>query len=79
MGWEAVVIQPAAIAADQTGIAAPVVSPAVNRYRRPYEGTDNAREKMQDYINWELQLVQQIGTDGVSRFRVVCPQAPQAG
>jgi rhodanese-related sulfurtransferase len=56
-----------------------LVSPAIDRYQRPYEGTDNAREKMQDYINWELQLVQQIETDGVSRFRVVCPEPPQAG
>ena len=75
MGWDAVAIQPEAIAADQTGMAVPLASPGANRYRRPYEGTDNPREKMQAYIDWELQLVQQIEADGVSRFRVVCPDA----
>ena len=51
------------------------VSPPIDRYKRPYEGTDNPRETMQGYINWELQLVQQLETDAISRFRVVCPEA----
>ena len=49
------------------------VSPAIDRYRRPYEGTDNSRDAMQAYIDWELQLVAQLAVDGVSRFRVVTP------
>lgn len=40
-------------------------------YKRPYEGTDNAREAMQAYIDWELQLVAQLANDGVSNFHVV--------
>jgi rhodanese-related sulfurtransferase len=40
-------------------------------YKRPYEGTDNARGAMQAYIDWELQLVAQLANDGVSNFRVV--------
>jgi rhodanese-related sulfurtransferase len=40
-------------------------------YKRPYEGTDNARAAMQAYIDWELQLVAQLANDGVSNFRVV--------
>jgi hypothetical protein len=40
-------------------------------YKRPYEGTDNARAAMQAYIDWELQLVAQLANDGVSRFHVV--------
>ncbi len=40
-------------------------------YKRPYEGTDNAREAMQGYIDWELQLVAQLANDGVANFHVV--------
>jgi len=40
-------------------------------YKRPYEGTDNARAAMQAYIDWELQLVAQLANDGVSNFHVV--------
>ena len=47
------------------------VSPAIDRYKRPYEGTDNAREAMHGYIDWELQLVAQMAVDGISRFQVV--------
>jgi rhodanese-related sulfurtransferase len=50
------------------------VSPPIDRYQRPYEGTENPRETMQGYINWELQLVQQMESDGISRFRVVSPE-----
>jgi rhodanese-related sulfurtransferase len=46
------------------------VSPAVDLYKRPYEGTDNPSEAMQRYIEWELQLVAQLANDGVSRFHV---------
>jgi rhodanese-related sulfurtransferase len=51
------------------------VSPPIDHYTRPYEGTDTPRETMQGYIDWELQLVQQMQTDGISRFRVVSPEA----
>ena len=47
------------------------LSPAEDVYKRPYEGTDNAREAMQAYIDWELQLVAQLANDGVSNFHVV--------
>ncbi|MEO9337803.1 rhodanese-like domain-containing protein [Mesorhizobium sp. SB112] len=40
-------------------------------YKRPYEGTDNARANMQGYIDWELQLVAQLANDGIASFRVV--------
>ncbi|SMO96742.1 rhodanese-like domain-containing protein [Paracoccus laeviglucosivorans] len=46
-------------------------SQPIDAYKRPYEGTDNAREKMQAYIDWELGLVAQLANDGVSRFHVV--------
>jgi rhodanese-related sulfurtransferase len=40
-------------------------------YKRPYEGTDNASDAMQAYIDWELQLVAQLANDSVSNFHVV--------
>jgi rhodanese-related sulfurtransferase len=40
-------------------------------YKRPYEGTDNAADAMQAYIDWELQLVAQLANDSVSNFHVV--------
>jgi rhodanese-related sulfurtransferase len=49
------------------------ISPPIDRYKRPYEGTDNARDAMQGYIDWELRLVAQLAADGISRFRVVTP------
>lgn len=42
----------------------------VDAYKRPYEGTDNAHENMQGYIDWELKLVAQLANDGIARFRV---------
>jgi hypothetical protein len=48
-----------------------LASPAIDRYRRPYEGTQNAREAMQAYLDWEFGLVAQLGRDGTHRFRVL--------
>jgi len=48
-----------------------LASPRIDRYRRPYEGTDNAREAMQAYLDWEFGLVEQLGRDGTHGFRVI--------
>ncbi len=45
--------------------------PRSDRYRRPYEGTDNPREAMQGYLDWEFGLVEQLGRDGTHGFRVI--------
>jgi rhodanese-related sulfurtransferase len=45
--------------------------PRSDRYRRPYEGTDNPREAMQGYLDWEFGLVEQLGRDGTHGFRVL--------
>ncbi|SER05590.1 Rhodanese-related sulfurtransferase [Azotobacter beijerinckii] len=42
--------------------------PRSDRYRRPYEGTDNPREAMQAYLDWEFGLVEQLGRDGTHGF-----------
>ncbi len=48
-----------------------LVSERIDRYRRPYEGTDNAREAMQGYLDWEFGLVEQLGRDGTHGFQVI--------
>jgi rhodanese-related sulfurtransferase len=40
-------------------------------YKRPYEGTDNAAEAMQAYLEWEYGLVAQLARDGTHGFRVI--------
>ncbi len=47
------------------------LSPPIDVYKRPYEGTDNAQEAMRGYIEWELQLVEQMEGDGIANFRVI--------
>ncbi|QVM89023.1 rhodanese-related sulfurtransferase [Pseudomonas entomophila] len=46
-------------------------APRIDRYRRPYEGTDNPREAMQGYLDWEFGLVAQLGRDGTHGFFVI--------
>ena len=48
-----------------------MASPRVDRYRRPYEGTDNAPEAMNAYLEWEYGLVAQLERDGTHGFRVI--------
>ncbi|WP_409302622.1 rhodanese-related sulfurtransferase [Pseudomonas sp. KCJK8993] len=48
-----------------------LASPRIDRYRRPYEGTDNPREAMQAYLDWEFGLVAQLGRDGTHGFFVI--------
>jgi predicted metal-dependent enzyme (double-stranded beta helix superfamily)/rhodanese-related sulfurtransferase len=43
----------------------------VDRYRRPYEGTDNPVEAMQGYLDWEFGLVEQLARDGTHHFKVI--------
>ena len=43
----------------------------IDRYRRPYEGTDNPVAAMQGYLDWEFGLVEQLGRDGTHHFRVI--------
>ena len=48
-----------------------LASPRIDRYRRPYEGTDNARAAMQSYLDWEFGLVAQLERDGTHGFFVI--------
>ncbi|KAL4787076.1 Rhodanese-like domain-containing protein [Aspergillus varians] len=47
------------------------LSSPIDVYKRPYEGTGNAREAMQGYLDWEYGLVAQLANDGVACFHVV--------
>lgn len=48
-----------------------LAAPRIDRYRRPYEGTDNPREAMQGYLDWEYGLVAQLGRDATHGFFVI--------
>jgi 3-mercaptopyruvate sulfurtransferase SseA len=48
-----------------------LASPRTDRYRRPYEGTDNAQAAMQAYLDWEFGLVAQLRRDGSHHFAPV--------
>ena len=48
-----------------------MLSPRIDRYRRPYEGTEVPREAMQAYLDWEYGLVAQLHRDGSHGFRVL--------
>jgi rhodanese-related sulfurtransferase len=52
-----------------------MASPPIDRYRRPYEGVDNASEAMQAYLEWEYGLVEQLERDGTHGFRVLGKEA----
>jgi rhodanese-related sulfurtransferase len=48
-----------------------LASPRIDRYRRPYEGTDAPREAMQAYLDWEFGLVAQLARDATHGFAVL--------
>ncbi len=72
MGWEVHVLDGGFDGPLETGAPAalPPVDPA-HRYRRPYEGTDNAAAAMQAYLDWEFGLVAQLERDGTHGFFVI--------
>lgn len=72
MGWEVYVLDGGFDGPLETGpgVVIPPVAPA-HRYKRPYEGTDNAAEAMQAYLDWEFGLVDQLARDGTHGFFVI--------
>jgi rhodanese-related sulfurtransferase len=50
-----------------------LASPPIDRYRRPYEGTDAPAEAMQAYLDWEFGLIEQLERDGTHHFRPLAP------
>ncbi|KAH8692899.1 putative thiosulfate sulfurtransferase [Talaromyces proteolyticus] len=47
------------------------LSQPIDVYKRPYEGTSNARKDMQGYLDWEYGLIAQLANDGVAGFHVM--------
>ena len=48
-----------------------LASPRIDRYKRPYEGTNNSQAAMQAYLDWEFGLVEQLARDATHGFKVV--------
>ena len=48
-----------------------LASPPLDRYKRPYEGTNVDPAAMQAYLDWEFGLVDQLGKDGTHHFWVL--------
>ena len=48
-----------------------LASPPLDRYKRPYEGTNVDPSAMQAYLDWEFGLVEQLGKDGTHHFWVL--------
>jgi rhodanese-related sulfurtransferase len=48
-----------------------LASPTLDRYKRPYEGTNVDPSAMQAYLDWEFGLVEQLGKDGTHHFWVL--------
>jgi hypothetical protein len=48
-----------------------LLSPLVDVYRRPYEGTGVDPTAMQAYLDWEYGLVAQLERDGTHGFTVL--------
>lgn len=46
-----------------------LASPPIDRYRRPYEGTDVPDSAKQAYLDWEFGLIAQLERDGTHHFR----------
>ncbi len=70
-GPEPLARPPLDAAATFAAIAAAEAATVAGRYRRPYEGTDNPKEAMQAYLDWEFGLVDQLARDGTHFFKVL--------
>jgi hypothetical protein len=56
-----------------------MLSPAVDAYRRPYEGTGVDPAVMQAYLDWEHGLGGQLQHDGTHGFTVLAPGRDVSG
>jgi rhodanese-related sulfurtransferase len=61
-----------AVCGEPPNISSPRnASPPLDRYKRPYEGTEASAEAMQAYLDWEHGLVEQLSRDGTYGFFVI--------
>ena len=66
-----VVAWPTDVPLERGSDGAPPPRGPEGRYKRPYEGTDNAAAAMQAYLDWEFGLVEQLRRDGTHGFFVI--------
>lgn len=71
LGWEVYVLEGGPERSETGPDAAPAPRGPEGRYKRPYEGTDNAEAAMQAYLDWEYGLVAQLERDGTHGFFVI--------
>jgi len=73
MGWEVYVLDGGFDGPLEAGPdpAEPRPRGPEGRYRRPYEGLDNATAAMQAYLEWEYGLVDQLARDATHGFFVI--------
>jgi rhodanese-related sulfurtransferase len=72
LGWDVLVLDGAFGGLLETGPdGGPPPRGPEGRYKRPYEGTDNAEASMQAYLDWEYGLVDQLARDGTHGFFVI--------
>uniref|UniRef100_UPI0035CA357D rhodanese-like domain-containing protein n=1 Tax=uncultured Sphingomonas sp. TaxID=158754 RepID=UPI0035CA357D len=71
MGWDVLVLEDGFDGPLETGATALPARGPEGRYKRPYEGTDNAAAAMQAYLDWEYGLVDQLARDGTHGFVVI--------
>jgi rhodanese-related sulfurtransferase len=72
MGWDVFVLDGGFDGPLERGAGQAIPPrPAAGRYKRPYEGTDNASEAMRAYLQWEFGLVDQLVRDGTHGFFVI--------
>lgn len=50
-----------------------MLEPPEDVYYKPYDGTSQIESAMQDYLQWELDLLAQIERDADCRFRKIAP------
>jgi len=51
---------------------------AVDQWRKPYERSSNTKAMMQEYLDWEVDLLPRIKRDGSLQFERFRPQLPTA-
>jgi rhodanese-related sulfurtransferase len=72
MGWETYVLDGGYDGALDVGPPPVLPKPdPSHRYRRPYEGSEAARQAMQAYLDWEYGLVEQLRRDATHGFFVI--------
>jgi rhodanese-related sulfurtransferase len=72
MGWETYVLEGGYDGGLDAGPPEVIPKPDPSQcYRRPYEGTNVAKEAMQAYLDWEFGLVEQLRRDATHGFFVI--------